>query len=56
MAIAYSERQLEEATRWREVSVSADAAEAYPVALPGERRSDAAALLGTAGSGVDMAG
>lgn len=37
MAIDYSKRQLEEATRWREVSISADAAEAYPVALPSER-------------------
>lgn len=47
MAIAYSERQLEEANRWRDVSVSADAVEVYPVALPGEEAEFAA--------GVDIA-
>jgi NAD(P)-dependent dehydrogenase (short-subunit alcohol dehydrogenase family) len=36
MAIDYSERQLAEASAWQEVSVSADAVEAYPVPLPGE--------------------
>lgn len=36
MAIAYSERQLEESTTWREVSASADSGETYPVPLPGE--------------------
>ncbi|WP_025156556.1 SDR family NAD(P)-dependent oxidoreductase [Leifsonia aquatica] len=34
MAIAYSERQLEEAMAWRDVSISADAGEAFPVPLP----------------------
>lgn len=36
MAAAYSERQLEEVAAWREVSISADSGEAYPVPLPGE--------------------
>jgi hypothetical protein len=34
MAIDYSRRQLEEALAWRDVSVSADAAEEYPVEHP----------------------
>jgi NAD(P)-dependent dehydrogenase (short-subunit alcohol dehydrogenase family) len=36
MAAAYSERQLEQAAAWRDVSISADAGEEYPAPLPGE--------------------
>ena len=36
MAIDYSERQLEEARAWSDVSISADSGEEYPVPLPGE--------------------
>ncbi|GIT79837.1 short-chain dehydrogenase/reductase [Leifsonia sp. LS1] len=40
MAADYSRRQLAEAGAWREVSISADAAEAYPVLLPGESAAE----------------
>ena len=36
MAADYAQRQLAEADAWREVGISADASEVYPVPLPGE--------------------